>query len=83
MLKIVLSGFIFTMCYIGIHAVTRGYRRLQGVTGGYKGLWRITRGYGGLQVLTKDNRNFFLARTTLDTLSLFCIKIKVEVVSNF
>ena len=50
---------------------------LQGVTG-------VTRGYKGLQGVTKDYRNFFLTRTFPDTfLALFCIKIKVEAISNF
>ena len=57
--KVIFSGFIFTIYYMGIQrvtrgymglqGVTRGYRRLQGVTGGYKGLQEFTRGYRGLQ----------------------------------
>ena len=60
--KIVFSRFIFsiyymgiqgvTRGYIGLQRVTRGYRWLQGVTGGYKGLQGVTRGYRRLQVVT-------------------------------
>ena len=62
--KIVFSRFIFTIYDLGIHGVTKDYRRVQGVTGGYKGLQRVTggdkglqgvtRGYRGLQGVTKD-----------------------------
>ena len=51
MSKIVFPRFIFTMYYMGIQGVTRGYMGsmgLQGVTGGYKGLQEVTRGYRGL-----------------------------------
>ena len=50
--KIVFSRFIFTIYYMEIQGVTRGYMGymgLQGVTGGYKGLQRVTRVYRGLQ----------------------------------
>ena len=64
--------------------VTGGYKGLQGVTGGYKGLQGVTGGDKGLQGVAKDYRNFFLTRTFPDTfLGLFCIKIKVEEISNF
>ena len=77
---------------MGIQGVTRDYRRLQGVTRGYKGLHGVTRRYKrvtggdkGLQGVTKDYRNFFfeLERSQILFLGLFCIKIKVEEISNF
>ena len=43
--KIVFLRFTFTIYYMGIQGVTRGYRRLQGVTGGYKRLQAVTGGY--------------------------------------
>ena len=42
------SRFIFTIYYIGIQGVKRGYRRLQGVTRGHKGLQGVRGGYIGL-----------------------------------
>ena len=45
--KKVFSRFIFTICDMGMHGVTRGYRGLQGVTRGHKGLQGVTRGYKG------------------------------------
>ena len=73
--KIVFSRFIFTIYDIGIQGVTRGFKGLQGVTGGDK----------GLQGVTKDYRNFFfqLESSQILFLGLFCIKIKVEEISNF
>ena len=69
---------------MGIHGVTGGYKRLQGVTRGYSGLQGLTGDDKELQGVTKDYRNFFLTRTFPDLfLSLFCIKIKVEEISNF
>ena len=66
---------------MGIHGDTEGYKGLHGVTSGYRG---VTRGYRGLQGITRVTETFFLARTSLDTLlGLFCIKIKVEEISNF
>ena len=57
---IVFSRSIFTIYDMGIHGVTRGYRRLKGVTrdykglqGGYKGLQRVTKGYKGLHGVTR------------------------------
>ena len=60
--KNVFSRFIFTIYYMviqgvlkgyrgfkGLQGVTRGYRRLQRVTGGYNGLQEVIRGYRGLQ----------------------------------
>ena len=41
--KIDFSRSIFTIYDMGIHRVTRGYKRLQKVTGGYKGLQDVTR----------------------------------------
>ena len=67
--KIVFSRFIFTIYDLGIHGVTKDYRRVQGVTGGYKGLQRATGGDKGLRGTTKDHRNFFLRRTFPDTFS--------------
>ena len=64
--------------------ITGGYKGLHGVTRGYRGLQWVTGGYGGLRGATKDYRNFFLARTWLDTLSSFIfINKKVEEVFNF
>ena len=51
---------------MGIHGVTRGYRRLQGVTRGYRGLQGVT---GGAKGVTKDYTNFFLTTTFPDTFS--------------
>ena len=43
----------------------------------------MTGGDKRLQGVTKDYRNFLLTRTFPDTfLGLFCIKIKVEEISN-
>ena len=65
--------------------MTWEYRGLQGVTGGYKGLPRVIGGDKGLKAFTKDYRNFFLEleRSQILFLGLFCIKIKVEEISNF
>ena len=67
--KNVFSRFIFTIYYMVIQGVLKGYRVLQGVTGGYKGLQEVRRGYRGLQGVTggykglqgvtKNYRNFF------------------------
>ena len=51
--------------------VTRGYRGLQGVTGSDKGLQRIIETFSQLE------------RSKILFLGLFCIKIKVEEISNF
>ena len=74
--------------YRGLQGVTRGtagYKGLQGVTGGYKGLQGVTGGKKGLQGFAKDYRNFFfeLERSLILFLGVFCIKIKVEEISNF
>ena len=89
--NIVFSGFIFTIYDMGIKGVTRGYRGLQGVTRGYKGLQGVTRGYRGSQGVTRGSRGFqwiiepyfSVERSQILYLSLFCITIKVEVISNF
>ena len=93
--KIVFSRSVFTIYHMGIlgvtrvyqglQGVTRGYKGLQGVKGGYKGLQGVTGGEKGLQGVTKDYRNFFfeLERSQILFLGLFCIKIKVEEISNF
>ena len=44
-LKIVFSRFIFTIYYMGIQGVRRGYRGWQGVTKGDRGLQGVTGGY--------------------------------------
>ena len=83
-----------TRCDRGLQVVTGGYKwlqgvpgvdkGLQGVTGGYKGLQGVTGGDKGLQGVTKDYRNLFLTRKfQILFLALFCIKIKVEEISNF
>ena len=74
--------------YRGLQGVTRGYRGLQGVTRGYKGLQGVTRGdkrgqgvtgaYKGLYKLI-----FLIERSQILFLAPFCIKIKVEEISNF
>ena len=58
---------------------------LKEVTGAYKGLQGVTWGDKGLQGVTKDYRNLFfeLERSQILFLGLFCIKIKVEEISNF
>ena len=62
---------------MGIQGVTKGDKRLQRVTGRYRGLEGNTGG-------TKDYRNFFsLERSQILFLGPFCIKIKVEEISNF
>ena len=92
--KIVSSQFSFTTYGMGIQGVIRGFRGLQEVTGGYKGLQGVTgvykglqgvtEGYKGLQGVTKDYRKCFLSRTLANTfLGRFCIKIKVQEISNF
>ena len=70
--------------YRELEEVTWGYKGIQGVTRGYKGLQGVTRGDRGLKGVTKDYRNFFLTRTFPHSFSChFCIKIKVEEISNF
>ena len=56
--KIDFSRFIFTIYYMGIHRVTRGYG----------GLWGVTRGDKGLQGVTRQT--CFLIRTSTDSFSL-------------
>ena len=80
--------------YRGLQGVIRGYRGLQGVTRSYKGLRRVTRdykrlqlwqgfirGYRGLQRIIETF--FYLERSQILFLSLFCIKIKDEEIWNF
>ena len=71
--------------YRGLQGVTGRYKGLQGATGGYKGLQGVTAGDKGIQGVTIDYRNFFfeLERSQILFLGLFCIKIKVEEISNF
>ena len=83
---------------MGIPGVTRGCRGLKGVTGGYKGLQGVTGGYKGLQGVTVGDKGlhgvrgglqriietfFQLERSQILFLGLFCIKFKVEEISNF
>ena len=70
-----------TKGYRELQGVTRGYTGLQGVTGGYKWLKGVTRGYRGLQRIIETF--FYLERSQILLLGLFCIKIKVEDISNF
>ena len=64
--------------------MTWEYRGLQGVLGGYRGFQGVTGGDKGLQGVSKDYRNFSLPRTfQIRFLGLFCITIKVEVISKF
>ena len=69
--KMAFSRCIFTISDMGIQGFTRGYRGLQGVTRGYRGLQRIIETF------------FYLERSQILFLGLFCIKIKVEEISNF
>ena len=55
---------------MGLQGVTESYQGLQGITGSYNGLQGITRGYRGL---LKISETFFLARTSLGTLSWFIL----------
>ena len=90
-LKIVSLQFLLTIYDMGIQRVTRGYTGLLGVTGGYKGLQGVTGGNKGLQGVTSDYMGFqriietffYLERCQILFLGLFCIKIKVEEISNF
>ena len=64
--------------------MTWEYRGLQGVTGGYKGLQEVTgvdKGYRGLQWIIETF--FELERSQILFLSLLCIKILAEKISNF
>ena len=89
--KIVVAPFIFTVYDMGIQGVTSGYRGLQGVTRGYKRLQGVTRGYKGWHGVTRGYRGlktiietfFWLKRSQIRFLGLFCVKIKVEEISNF
>ena len=92
--KIVSSRFIFTIYDMeiqGLQGVTGGYKGLQGVTRGYKGLQGVSRGYKGWHGVTRGYRRlqwiiktfFYLERSHILFLSLFCIKIKVEEISIF
>ena len=90
--KIVFSRSIFTIYDMGIQRVTGGYKGLHGVTRGYKGLQGVSKGLQGetggdkgLEGVAKDYRNIFfkLDRSQIVFLGLFCIKIKVEEMSNF
>ena len=64
--------------YRGLQGVTGSYKRLQGVTVGDKGLQGVT---GGLQRIIET----FLQpeRSQILFLRLFCIKFKVDEISNF
>ena len=59
---------------MGIHRNTGSYKGLQKVTGGLQG---VTRGYRELQGVTEVykglQRRFFVARTSLDTISCFIL----------
>ena len=89
--KIVFSRFIITIYDMRIMGITKGYTRLQGVRRGYKRLQGVTRGYKGWQGETRGYRGlqriiktfFYLERSQILFLILFCIKIKVEQISNF
>ena len=71
--------------------MTWEYRGLRGVTGGYKGLQGVTMGYRGLQGVTGGDKRLqrimetfiYLERSQILFLGLFCIKVKVEEISNF
>ena len=79
--KIVSSRFIFTIYDMRIQGVTRGCSGLQGVTGGYKGLQGVTGGDKGLQRIIETF--FYLKRSQILFLVLFCIKLKVKEILNF
>ena len=65
----------------GLQWVTRNYKGLQGNTRGYNGWQGVIRGYSGLQRIIETF--FLLEPSQILFLSLFCIKIKVEEISNF
>ena len=67
--------------YRGLEEVTGGYKGLQGVTRGYRGLQGVTGGDKGLQRIIETFSQ--LERSQIFFLGLFCIKIKVEEISNF
>ena len=95
--KIVFSRFILrsvTWEYRGLQGVTGGYNGLLGVKRGYRRSQRFTRGYRGYKGLpgvTNRYRGlqrimetlFYLERLQILFVGLFCIKIKVEEISNF
>ena len=73
-----------TRGYNGLEGVTGSYNRLQGVTRGYRGLQGVTGGYKGLQGVQRILEPFFkLECFQILFLGLFCIKIKVQEMSNF
>ena len=73
-----------TRGYNGLEGVTRSYNGLQGVTRGYRGLQGVTGGYKGLQRGQRILEPFFkLERFQILFLGVFCIKIKVQEMSNF
>ena len=65
----------------GLQGVTRGYRGLQRVTRGLRGLQGVTRGYRGLQSIIETF--FYLERSQILFLGLFCIKIKFKKSQTF
>ena len=72
---------------MGIQGVTRGYKGLQGVTRGYQGLQGVTGSGKCLQGVTVGLQRiietcFSLERSQILFLCLFCIKFKVEEISN-
>ena len=81
--------------YNGLQLVPRGYIRLQGVSDGYNGQHWVTRGFWGLQEITGGYKglhglqmiakNLFYNSNVPQILFLgqFCIKIKVQKISNF
>ena len=66
----------------GLQGVTRSYRRLQGVTRCYRGLDGFTVGYRGLQGIT-ENVFYQVEHPQILFLGLYCIKNKVDEISNF
>ena len=77
--------------YNGLQGLTGGYKGLRGVTGGYKWWQGVTSGDKGWQGLARRYRGlqriiqtfFYPERSQILFLGLFCIKIKVEQISNF
>ena len=68
----------------GLPRVTRGYKGLQGVTGAYKALQGVTGDDKGLDRLQGIIETFFkVERSKILLLGLFCIRVKVEEISNF
>ena len=80
-----------TWGYNGLQGLTGGYKGLRGVTGGFKWWQGVTSADKGWQGVARRYRRlqriiqtfFYPERSRILFLGLFCIKIKVEQISNF